>query len=66
MMKMDLSAGDKAATVAASIAITLSVVFNVVILALWWTQFGNIYADQKAALEALKADKGAIAKPQDL
>ena len=31
---------------ALGIAITLSVVFNVVILALWWTQFGNIYADQ--------------------
>jgi len=31
---------------ALGIAITLSVIFNVVILALWWTQFGNIYADQ--------------------
>jgi len=31
---------------ALGIAITLSVVFNVVILALWRTQFGNIYADQ--------------------
>ena len=26
----------------------------------------NIYAGQKAALEALKAAKGAIVKPQDL
>ncbi len=31
---------------ALGIAITLSVVFNFVILALWWTKFGNIYADQ--------------------
>lgn len=31
---------------ALGIAITLSIVFNTVILALWWTSFGNIYADQ--------------------
>jgi Domain of unknown function (DUF4956) len=31
---------------ALGIAITLSILFNLVVLTLWWTQFGNIYADQ--------------------
>jgi hypothetical protein len=31
---------------ALGIALTLSVIFNIVILILWRTQFGNIYADQ--------------------
>ena len=33
---------------ALGIALVLSVLFNVVIVALWKTQFGNIYADQNA------------------
>lgn len=39
---------------ALGIAITLSVVFNVVILALWRTQFGNIYADQNTRAGPLR------------
>lgn len=34
---------------AIGIALALSVVFNVVVLAIWKTQFGNIYADAKGA-----------------
>lgn len=33
---------------ALGVALTLSVLFNVVVLSLWKTQFGNIYADQHA------------------
>ena len=32
---------------ALGIALTLSVIFNLVILVLWYTNFGNVYADQK-------------------
>lgn len=32
---------------ALGIALTLSVVFNLVILVLWYTNFGNVYADQR-------------------
>lgn len=38
---------------ALGIALTLSVVFNLVVLLLWRTQFGNIYADQNARTGAL-------------
>lgn len=39
---------------ALGIALTLSLVFNVVVLLLWRTQFGNIYADQNTRAGALR------------
>lgn len=33
---------------ALGIALTLSLIFNLVIVALWFTNFGNVYADQKS------------------
>lgn len=33
---------------ALGIALTLSVIFNLVIVTLWFTNFGNVYADQKS------------------
>lgn len=33
---------------ALGVALVLSVIFNGVVLVLWWTQFGNIYADGRA------------------
>ena len=38
---------------ALGIALTLSLIFNLVVLVLWRTQFGNIYADQSARSEPL-------------
>jgi len=38
---------------ALGVAVVLSVIFNVVILLLWYTRFGNIYADQHARAGAL-------------
>jgi len=35
------------------VAAILSVVFNVVILYLWWSNFGNIYADQRSRTGAM-------------
>ncbi len=41
-----IGVGLSAGVPALGIALSLSVVFNLVVLVLWWTQFGNIYADQ--------------------
>ena len=38
---------------ALGIALTLSLIFNLVILVLWYTNFGNVYADQKLREGAL-------------
>lgn len=39
---------------ALGIALTLSVVFNLVVVVLWRTQFGNIYADQNTRAGAMR------------
>lgn len=50
---------------ALGIAVTLSLVFNLVILALWYTNFGNVYADQRLRDGSLGVGD-VLAGPQSL
>ena len=49
-----LAVGVAAGVFAPSVAATTSVVFNVVVLALWYFNVGNIYVDQGGRVEALR------------
>ncbi|MDH3271244.1 MAG: DUF4956 domain-containing protein [Gemmatimonadota bacterium] len=48
-----IGVGLAAGVQALGIALTLSVIFNLVILTLWYTNFGNVYADQHTRAGAL-------------
>ncbi|MDX1493790.1 MAG: hypothetical protein R3253_07020, partial [Longimicrobiales bacterium] len=47
------------------IALTLSIIFNLVILVLWYTNFGNVYADQGVRDGSLKVGD-VLAGPQSM
>ena len=55
-----LAVGVAAGVFAPAVAATMSVVFNLVVLALWYFNIGNIYVDQRGRVEPLRPGEALL------